>query len=393
MNSQPFDIERARRDTVGVDCVIHFNNAGSSLMPSPVHSALINHLNLEARIGGYEAAEKAKLQLDGLYASIARMINAHPDEIAFVENATRAWDMAFYAISFQEGDRILTARSEYASNVIAYLQIAKAKGAIVEIVPDDEHGQVDIVALESMVDDRVKLIAITHVPTQGGLVNPVAEIGAVARKYGVPFLLDACQSIGQMPVDVEAIGCDMLSATGRKFLRGPRGTGFLYVRRNWIEQLEPPFLDLHAATWTSASSFTIRSDAKRFENWESYVAGRVGLAVAIDYAMDWGLEAISARNLHLANFLREGISNIQGCKVHDLGEKKCAIVTFTKQGLKATDIKARLAVDRINTSISSSDYARLDFEHRGLTEIVRASPHYYNTEEEIVHLLDVLQRL
>lgn len=393
MNSQPFDIERARRDTSGVDSVIHFNNAGSSLMPEPVHSALINHLNLEARIGGYEAAEKAKLRLDGLYTSIARMINAHPDEIAFVENATRAWDMAFYAISFQEGDRILTARSEYASNVIAYLQTAKAKGTIVEIVPDDEHGQVDIVALESMVDDRVKLIAITHVPTQGGLVNPVAEIGAVARKHGVPFLLDACQSIGQMPIDVEAIGCDMLSATGRKFLRGPRGTGFLYVRRNWIEQLEPPFLDLHAATWTSANSYTIRSDAKRFENWESYVAGRLGLAVAIDYAMDWGLEAISARNLHLADFLREGISNIPGCKVHDLGAKKCAIVTFTKQGQTATDIKARLAVDKINTSISPSDNARLDFEHRGLTEIVRASPHYYNTEEEIVHLLDVLRKL
>jgi cysteine desulfurase / selenocysteine lyase len=393
LNSRHFDIERARRETIGTNLQIHFNNAGASLMPEPVHSAVINHINLEARIGGYEAADAAKAQLDVLYVSIAKLINAHPDEVAFVENATRAWDRAFYAIPFKTGDRILTSKSEYASNVIAFLQVAQTRGSSVEIIPDDQHGQVDVAALETLIDDRVKLIAITHVPTQGGLVNPVAGIGAVARKHAVPFLLDACKSIGQMPIDVEAIGCDMLSATGRKFLRGPRGTGFLYVRKALIEQLEPPFLDLHAATWTSVNSYTIRQDAKRFENWESYVAGRLGLAVAVDYALEWGLEAIAQRNSHLASLLREGLSNVPGCKVQDLGAKKCAIVTFTKNGLNAADIKARLTAEKINTSVSSLAYARLDFEARGLTSIVRASPHYYNTEDEIAQFLDVIRRL
>src|ERR671922_1506542 len=313
------DVQRARRETPGCGNVLHFNNAGAALVPQPVLHATIGHLQLEALVGGYEAAARAHDAVERVYDAAATLLGCHRDEIAIVENATRAWDMAFYAVPLSPGDRILTAMAEYASNYIAFLQVARKTGARVEVIPNDEDGQISIEALRDTIDERVKLIAITHVPTNGGLVNPAAAVGQVAREAGVMYLLDACQSVGQMPIDVEAIGCDMLSATGRKFLRGPRGIGFLYVRRALIERLEPPFLDLHAAEWTGAADYEIRADARRFENWETNYARKIGLGVAVDYAMEWGIDAIHARIKRLADDLRRRLSAIPGVTVRGEG--------------------------------------------------------------------------
>jgi|SRR5579883_1340401 selenocysteine lyase/cysteine desulfurase len=385
------DVAKARAETPGCRNVIHFNNAGASLPPQPVLDAVLDHLRLEAEIGGYEAADRAESALEGVYGSLARLINGAPEEIALVENATRAWDMAFYSLKLGRGDRILTARAEYASNVIAFLQIAERTGAEIVVVPSDETGALSVEALERLIDERAKLIAVTHVPTNGGLVNPAAEIGRVARRHGIPFLLDACQSVGQMPVDVAEIQCDMLSATGRKFLRGPRGTGFLWVRRGMIERLDPPFLDLHAATWTAPDRYEIRGDARRFENWESYVAGRLGLRAAADYALALGLDAIWARVRSLAEALRQALRKIPGITVRDLGRERCGIVTFTAESLSAQDLRRALAEARINVSTSSLFSTRYDMTERGLDLLLRASVHYYNTEDEIARFCAVMQ--
>jgi cysteine desulfurase / selenocysteine lyase len=237
------DLNRARQETPGCQHVTHFNNAGAALMPQPVLAATLDHLHREARSGGYEAADKMAAELNQFYEVTAGLLNCHQDEIAFVENATRAWDIAFYAIPLAAGDRILTSSASYGSNYLALLQRAKQVGAHSEVVPNDESGQISVTALREMLDERVKLIELTHMPTNGGLVNPAAAVGQLAREAGVLYLLDACQSVGQMPLDVQAIGCDFLSATGRKYLRGPRGTGFLYVRRERLDELEPPFID------------------------------------------------------------------------------------------------------------------------------------------------------
>jgi cysteine desulfurase / selenocysteine lyase len=384
------DVQRARRETPGCENVLHFNNAGAALMPQPVLHATIAHLQLEALVGGYEAAAQAHAAVEHVYDAAAALLGGHRDEIAIVENATRAWDMAFYAVPLGPGDRILTAVAEYASNYIAFLQVARKTGAVVEVIPNDEAGQLSVEALRHAIDDRVKLIAITHVPTNGGLVNPAAAVGQVAREAGVLYLLDACQSIGQLPIDVEAIGCDMLSATGRKYLRGPRGTGFLYVRREILERLEPPFLDLHAAQWVARDRFEMRPDARRFENWETYYAGKIGLGVAIDYALQWGVEAIWARIKRLADDLRQQLSTIAGVTVRDDGVERCGIVSFTVAGTDADEVHRQLAKRRINVSVSRLSSTRLDMEARGLPDLVRASVHYYNTEEEIARFCGAL---
>ena len=386
----PFDVQRARADTPAVENLLHFTNAGAAMSPAPVVDATCAHLRREAEIGGYEAAEEALAALTGTYHSIARLLGCAPAEVALVDNATRAWAAAFYSLSFRAGDRILTGRAEYASNVLAFLQVAARTGARIEVVPDDEHGQIDVAALTGMLDQRVKLIALSHVPTNGGLVNPAPAVGAVARAAGVPFLLDACQSAGQIPLNVREIQCDMLSATGRKYLRGPRGTGFLYVRREWIERLEPPLVDLHSATWTGAATYELRDDARRFEVWESYVAGRIGLGVAVDYALQWGLDRIEERVSGLAERLRTALAGVRDVTVRDKGVRRCGIVTFEKRGESAVQVHERLARHRINTSVTVREATRYDMDARNLDSLLRASVHYYNTEAEIERFCAVL---
>ncbi|MGN6796804.1 MAG: aminotransferase class V-fold PLP-dependent enzyme [Gaiellaceae bacterium] len=387
------DLERIRADTPGVAHVAHLNNAGSSLPPRQVHDAVVGHLQRESEIGGYEAARERKDQWEHTYDALAHLLNAERDEIAVIENATRAWDMAFYAFRFAPGDRILTGRAEYASNWIALKQVTDRTGARIDVVPDDEHGQIDLAALESMLDDDVKLVSLVHVPTQSGLVNPAAEVGRLTRAAGVPLLLDACQSAGQLPLDVEELGCDILSGTGRKFLRGPRGTGFLYVRRGLIEQLEPPLLDMRAADWQPDGSYTIRSDARRFENWETYYAGKVGLGVAVDYALEIGIDAIRARIVELAGRLRAALREIDGVTLLDRGAVLAATVTFTIDGVSPADVQRRLDERAVNVSTMDATSAQLDYGPRGITEAVRSSVHYYNDDSDLDRLVEGVKEI
>ncbi len=388
------DIEALRAETPGTQHRIHLNNAGAGLMPRPVVDAVYSHLELEATIGGYEAANREADALQGVYGSVARLLNADHDEIALMENATMGWAKAFYSLPFNVGDHILTCRSEYGANYVAYLQIAKRYGVKIKVIANDQTGATDPQALQAMIEDigaeRIRLIAITHVPTNGGLVNPVAEIGAVAREFNILYLLDACQSVGQMPLDVKAVGCDILSAAGRKFLRAPRGTGFLYIRRTVLQNLEPAMIDHFSGVWVEGDRYQLRDDARRFEFWENNYATRMGLGVAVDYALDVGLDAISARATMLADRLRAGLKNMAGVGVYDLGRTPCAIVTFSIPDLDACSVVARLAEHTINASASDANSTRLDAEARNLPVLVRLSPHYYNSEDEIERTLEII---
>jgi selenocysteine lyase/cysteine desulfurase len=388
-----WDISSLRAETAGCERTAFFNNAGASLQPRPVVARVIEHLRLEEQIGGYEASDRVAGELEGLYGSVARLLGCAPEEIALQENATRAWEMAFYSLRFAPGDRIVTAATEYASNYIAFLQVARKTGGEICVVESDPAGEVDLEALRGLLDDRVKLIAMTHVPTNGGLVQPAAAVGALARAAGIPFLLDACQSTGQMDLDVNALGCDMLCATGRKYLRGPRGTGFLYVRSSMLAHMEPPLLDLRGATWVAQDRFEVRGDAKKFETWESAAAPRLGLGVAIEYALALGLKKIEHRVQSLAALLRERLAEVKGVTVRDLGRVRCGIVTFTYEGHSAGKVLRWLQANGIAARAVERSASLIDMEQRGLEELVRTSVHYYNTEAEIERLCNVLRTI
>ncbi len=390
------NLDQLRADTPGVNNVIHFNNAGAALMPRVVLDTVVDHLEREAQIGAYEAAEEAGEQLEAVYDSIACLLNAQPHEIAVVENATRAWDMAFYSLPLARGDVILTSATEYASNYISYLQMKEQRGVLFKIIPNDEHGQVSVAALGDLLQDaKVKLISLPMIATNGGPVQPVEAIGALARSTGVWFLLDACQAAGHVPLNVKQIGCHMLSATSRKYLRGPRGVGFLYVEANLCQPLVPAFLDLHAATLRSPEQFDVRGDARRFENWEANVAAKLGMGAAIDYTLSLGLEHIWARIQQVAARLRERLAQVDGLSLQDTGLVKSGIVTFTLERREPNAIKQALAAHapRINVSVSTFRSTMLDMNARGLSAVVRASVHAYNSEDEIEMAARAIERM
>lgn len=387
------NLQKLYHDTPGKKNSIHLNNAGASLMSQQVLDTQISHLELEAAIGGYEAMAERKKEIADVYVSIAELIGANANEIAIVENATVGWAMAFYAIDFKPGDRILTVEAEYISNYMAYLHMARDKGVSIEVIPSGRDGNLCIDTLENMIDENVKLISATHIPTNSGLINAVSDIGKVAKKYNIYFLVDACQSVGQMPIDVDEIGCDMLSATGRKYLRGPRGVGFLYVRKSIIRKLHPPIIDLRSADWLNSNEYKLKEDAQRFESWESNYAAVLGLGSAVDYALNLGLNNIQLRNTELASYLRTCLKKIDTVHIHAISDRQCAITSFYVQDQTASNIVNELRKNNINTSVSDPSSTLLDANKNKLPSLIRASLHYYNDKDEIDNFIKVLSSL
>ncbi|WP_459962329.1 aminotransferase class V-fold PLP-dependent enzyme [Nocardia sp. IFM 10818] len=371
------NIAGLRADTPGCANQVFLDSAGSSLPPRIVVDTAVAHLRREAEIGGYRAANERLDDLDAVKTAIGELINADAAGIALSDSASRSWSDFFYSVPLGPGDRILISGADYASNAIAALQRARRTGATVEAIPSDGSGQLDLDALEAMLDDRVKIVSLLHVPTNGGLVNPVAEAARIARRAGALTLLDACQSTGQLPLDVAELGVDALSATGRKWLRGPRGTGFLYVRPELAVTLEPGRLDLHSAQWTGPQDYALAPDASRFEFWECDVAGRLGLGAAVRYLLDLGPAQVYAAIAERAEYLRKALPEIPGVTVRDRGTQHAGIVSFTVDGVSGIEVRDRLAAQAITVTVSHRSSTLLDMTARELDSVVRASPHCF----------------
>ncbi|GAA3540269.1 aminotransferase class V-fold PLP-dependent enzyme [Kribbella ginsengisoli] len=378
-----------RADTPGAGNVIHFNNAGCGLLPRPVLQAMHDHLDLEAQIGGYEASAARSVQVREFYTGLAALIGAGPDNIAFSGSATHAYATALSAIPFGPGDIILTTRNDFVSNQIAFLSLRRRFGVEIMHAPDLPTGGVDVEAMARLMKEhRPRLVAATHIPTNSGLVQPVAEIGRHCRELDLLYLVDACQSVGQYPIDVEEIGCDLLTGTCRKFLRGPRGSGFLFVSDRVLRAgYEPLFIDMHGADWSAAGEYRPSETASRFEEWEFPYATVLGCAAAVRYARGVGLELISRRTPYLAGLLRDGLDELSGVRALDQGEQLGALVTIEVEGWEAVEFKAAMDARGINSALSYRRLAQFDFGDKDVDWCLRLSPHYYNTEDEVARVV------
>src|SRR5882762_2647025 len=320
-----------RADTPGCREKVHFNNAGASLMPKPVIESIENHIRLEASLGGYEAAEHREEDINGFYESAARLLNGKASNIAFTSSATNSYARALSCIPFEKGDMVLIANEDYISNQLAFLSLQARWGIQLLRAASLPEGGVDVDDMKRLMNKHApRLVSLTHVPTNSGLVQPVERVGQLCRERDIPYLVDACQSVGQFPVDVRKIQCDFLSATFRKFLRGPRGTGFLYVsdailKKNW----EPLFIDMRGADWTGYNEYKIRADAHRFEEWEMPHALVLGAKAALDYALSVGLTDIQSKNKILCERFRLGVGTIPGLDLLDLGKQQSSIMTIS----------------------------------------------------------------
>jgi len=376
------DIAKLREENPLCQNVIHFNNAGASPMPQPVYERLVAYLRREREIGGYEAQAEHRQEIEDAYRRLADLIGARPSELALVDSASRAFQFGLSALPLKQGDEILTSRLEYGTVFMNLLQRYKA-GIEIQVIPKDGQGAVDLERLERAIDGRTRLIVLTHIPTHTGTVQPAEAVGRIAREHGLTYFLNATQSLGVYPLNVEEIGCDQLCATSRKWLRGPRGLGMLYVRSEIMGQLNPPFPDVRAAVWEEPYRFRWPPDARAFETWESNPAATLALGEAAAYARNVGLEAIWQRVQEVARYLRQRLEELPGAKVYDRGQTLSGIVAFTLEGVPPLQVKEHLREHRINVYTVGAQNALLDMQDWGVGEIVRASVHYFNTEEEV----------
>jgi selenocysteine lyase/cysteine desulfurase len=374
-----------RADTPGCAHRNHLNNAGAALMPQPVVDAITDHVRLEAEIGGYEAADLRAEEIARGYEHLGDIVGARSENIAVVANATAGFIQALSSFDFRPGDVIVTTRCDYTSNQIQYLALSKRIG--VEIVHADDlpEGGVDPDSVRAIVRDRrPRLVAVSWIPTNSGLVQDVEAVGLVCEEAGVPYIVDACQAVGQIPIDVARLRCDYLSATARKFMRGPRGIGFMYSSDRALDRGDHPlFVDMRGARWVLANAYEVAPTARRYEDWEFPYALVLGQAAAARYALDVGVEVARSRAWALAARLRTALGAIPGVRALDRGATRCAIVTMTADGRHADSIVGALKERRINTVSSLREFGIYDFDAKGIETAVRLSPHYYNTEAEV----------
>lgn len=387
------NIDLIRSQTKGLDGKLFFNSAGSSLMQDQVVELMQDYLEQERMEGGYNTASKNEKSIRNSYTQVAKLLCTNERNIAFTTSAGDSYSQALYSIPFVENDVIITTNNDYVSNQLAFISLQKKYNIQIVRVNDLPSAGMDVQdCIKKIQDLNPKLVAITHIPTSSGLVQDIYGISEACKTSNAYYLIDACQTLGQMKIEVTDLHCDFLTATGRKFMRGPRGSGFLYVSdRVLSEGLAPLFLDQGGANWTEEFGFQLLDSAHRFERWEKNYGAIIGLGKATELINEIGISNIESRNLELQTVLRNELANLPNIHCTDVGNKLCNIITFTSADGTIDKIEALFALHNVSYSVSGNNSALIDFKKRNLTQVIRLSPHYFNTEVEIKSLIELLK--
>lgn len=376
----------------------YFNNCGAGLMSPQTLNVIENHLRREIAVGAYRAAQESRIPMEEFYGRVARLLNAaSPNDVAFMDSASRAWNMALYGAELRPGDRVLTLSSEFGTNVLTLFHRARQVGASVEVIQCDAEGHFAMDDFAAAIAKGARMVAISHVVAHASIVNPVHEIGQLTNRYGAIYLVDGCQGVGQISVDVEAIQCDAYTGTGRKWLRGPRGTGFLYVKSS--APFRTPHIDLSAADLVIGKDgqvvgVEVRTDARQFELWERSVAGMLGLSSAIGEYLAMQPGYVTDRIQTQADRLRAVVSDNPHLRLLGRRQSESGVIGFYLTEPKREGV-VRENIERAGLGIStmSSWDCPLHFPQNGATTIFRLAPHYYTDESSMIAACEVLSQL
>jgi cysteine desulfurase / selenocysteine lyase len=389
-----FDAAAYRSNTPGVAASIHLNAAGAALPSSGVVAAVKAHLDLEARVGLQAALAKAQDSLAETRRRAAMLFDCDPGEIAFGTTCAQLWSLLFHARRLPAGGRILVSRGEWGGNLLAIHAAARDLGIAVETMPADEAGRIDVAQLRARLDGDVRLLAVTAVSSVNGVRQPVGEIGALERPAGCLYFVDAAQMAGRFPLSLRETRADVIVAPARKWLRGPRGQAVAALSGAALSQLTaPPLLDLGGVVWTKDGEPSPRDDARRFESFECSVAGRLGFGAALGELLDAGPAAVAGAIDDHVRWLRSALAGCDGVAVLEPADGDAAFLTFTCEDVRPSDVVRALGEAGIAIANQERNYAPLEMSARGLSNVLRVSPHAYTHPDETARFVEALARV
>lgn len=381
--------------------LVYLDNAATSQKPQAVLDAMVHYYeadNANVHRGVHTLSARATEAYEGARDKVAAFINASSrDEIVFTRNASEAINLVAYAWGLSnlgKGDEILLSVMEHHSNLVPWQLIAQRTGAVLKHVPLTDTQEFDLAAFHQLIGNKTKLVAVNHVSNTLGCINPVREIVEVAGKYGAKVLIDACQSVPNMPVDVQALGCDWLVASGHKMC-GPTGAGFLYGKLEVLQAM-PPFLGGGEMIQdVSLDHATYAALPHKFEAGTPAIAEAVVLGAAIDYLSNIGMDRIADYEHFLTAYLYEKITQVPQVTLYGPapqkdGSGRAAIATFTVDGVHAQDLSTLL--DQSGIAIRSGHHCTQPLHHiLGVNSTARASLYFYNTPAEIDAFISSLE--
>lgn len=376
---------------------VYVNSAAASPPPRQVVDTSIDYLQKTASLGPYLPSfrEEVYQKIEETREKAAKFIGAKTSEMAFVKNGTEGINFIANGLTWNKGDEIILADIEFHSNYTPWLKLRDKKKVHLKIIKTDFSGVIDVNLIEQEISNRTKLITVSHLSNASGALQHIEKICEIAKKRDVLTLINASQTLGLIPINVQELDCDFLTGCGRKWLRGPEGSGILYIRESLVESIEPTIIGWGGTTWDfETNEYYYLSTARRVEAGCPIVPSILGLGAAIDYAQNIGIEEIVTKVEALTRYSFQQLSVIEGIAIYGPKniENRLAIIPFNVEGLHPDEITNYL--EKNNIIIESGTFmANMLLQHYGINKMVRISPHYFNTKVEIDFIVTLIKFL